>query len=367
MSDALYLPLGSPYQIVTLGGGTFALNGVTDAVEFVLQAAAAATITRLGFRVGTRTGTPPTYRISLQGVNASGNPDGTIKGGGTPASATFTPPASTAWNNTWQWVTLDNAYTCARGEYLAVVIDYSSGTIDGSNNITFATHCDSTSVSSLFPFAIQNDAGVRTRRTGQPYFGYGSVSKAYGNVYLSGSNITINSAGTDEVAAKFTLPADWGDTFQVLGAHVLCAPISAGKTISMTLYEGGGAADTTVLQSVDWDTDFTSAAGTGILTLYFDEATLSTLTFGNTYRLSFGTPDASGQLISVVSVSSAADWDASALGQQFARSLRSGGNWTDSAVSRVLCNLILADWTKPAGAGARLVGPGALVSPGGIA
>lgn len=365
MSDALYLPLGSPYQIVTLGGGTFALNGTTDAVEFIFQAVAAATITRLGFRVGTRTGTPPTYRISLQGVNASGNPDGTIKGGGTPASATFTPPASTAWNNSWQWVTLDNAYTCARGEYLAIVIDYSSGTIDGSNNITFATHCDSTSVFALFPFAIQNDAGVRTRRTGQPYFGYGSASKAYGNVYRSGGNNSISSAG--EVAAKFTLPADWGDTFQVLGAHVLCAPISAGKTISMTLYEGGGAANTTVMQSVDWDTDFTSTTATGILTLYFDEATLSTLTFGSAYRLSFRTSDANIQLISAVTVNSAADWDASALGRQFSLSTRSGGNWTDNALNRLLVNLILADWTKPAGAGARLVGPSALVSLGGIA
>src|SRR5262245_6559267 len=120
------LPINCLYEYGFLNGGfgTLALNQSTDTMEFIWDSYDnGLVISRLGFRYGTRTGTPPTYRISLQGVDGSGLPDGTIKGGGSPASATFTPPADTSWNSTWQWINLSNTYTTAnRGEKLATVI-----------------------------------------------------------------------------------------------------------------------------------------------------------------------------------------------------------------------------------------------------
>src|SRR5262245_2059365 len=98
----------------------FTLNANNDQVEFVFQVREAVTITRLGFRQGTVTGTSPEFKISLQGVDTSGNPDGTIKGGGSPAEDLFTPAGGA--NSTWLWKTLDNSYAAAAGEFLASVI-----------------------------------------------------------------------------------------------------------------------------------------------------------------------------------------------------------------------------------------------------
>src|SRR5438105_4685448 len=107
MADAKYLLINPGYQVGSSYVPTsFALDQTTDQIEYIFQAAEAITITRLGFRYGTRTGTPPTYQVSLQGVDGTGVPDGTVKGGGSPASATFTPPADATWDATWRWVTL---------------------------------------------------------------------------------------------------------------------------------------------------------------------------------------------------------------------------------------------------------------------
>jgi hypothetical protein len=134
-----------PFDIANGGGSVsftnFTINssaGTADIVVWCFQADTTDAITDLGFRYGARTGTPPTYRISLQGASTSGiGPDGTVLGGGSPASQTFTPPADTSINGLWQWKTLANSYTPTRGQFLCSVIEYSSGTIDGSNNSSF--------------------------------------------------------------------------------------------------------------------------------------------------------------------------------------------------------------------------------------
>ncbi len=117
MADAKQMLLGAPAPVRTaLSFSNFSLNQNTDQLEFVFQAPEAITITKLGYRYGVRTGTCPTYIHSLQGVGTDGNPDGAVKGGGSPASKTFTPPADTTFNGLFKYNTLDNAYTCARGE-----------------------------------------------------------------------------------------------------------------------------------------------------------------------------------------------------------------------------------------------------------
>ena len=120
----------------------------------------------------------------------------------------------------------------------------------------------------------------------------------------------------------------------------------------MKLYSGGDVGDTTVLQDVTWDSDWSSATSSAdTWTIYFDESSLSTLTFGNTYRIALSTPDASNQTLQGFSVSAVADLDAFPLGQQFTLSTRAGGNWTDTATTRNFMEIILDDITKPSGGG----------------
>jgi hypothetical protein len=352
MADAQALTLGFPdYMLgLTPAFNVFAVAASTSAQEWIFQAKEAATLTRLGVRLGTITGTTPTYQISLQGVDSSGNPDGTVKGGGSPASVSFS-PSGLGWSaSTWHWLTLDNSYVCTRGEYLAVVVSYVSGTVDGSNNATFTS--DMTTISSGFfgfPYAIQNTAGTRARRSAIPIFGYGSAGTAYGfPLQTINTHLYNSSSAPNEYAAKVTLPSGWSQTGKLRGVRFNCLPVAAG-TLTPTLYDGGAAANVTVLQSVAHDSDAASAASMRALNILFTNSTLSTLVFGNSYRVGF-VPGAANITLVSLDVAAAADWDAWPMGQNMSYSTRtSAGNWTDTTTRRLLCNLVMDDLTQSSG------------------
>ena len=361
MADALQISLGAPCAIYAKGINAafvnFTLNASTDAAEYIFQTPEAITITKLGFRYGLRTGTPPTFKISLQGVSVAGTPDGTIKGGASPASATFTPPADTTWDGTWQWITLANTYGTTRGEFLSIVIAYDSGTIDGTNNSSFTTHATHLTHNGGFlkGYSIQNDAGVRTIQIDQPIFGYQSSTTAYGFPLKAINNTTFNSASTpDEYALRFLLPAGWGSTFQVGGVRWRGNPAGANDVV-IVLYSG-----TTVLQNVSFDRDF-DAAPFGVDRVreyYFDEATLSTLNFGTEYRVGLQPSGAGGSstLVTLV-MAAAADAAAHNGGTSFYLSTRTdAGAWTDVSTERPLMEIIIKDWTGGSARGGRIIG-----------
>src|ERR1044072_4831794 len=158
----------APFYLRDVGIASFVLDQNTDQLEFIFQAEESATITRLGLRLGTDTATTPTYQISLQGVTNAGIPDGTIKGATNSAKKTFD-SASLGWaDGSWNWLTLDETYTVSRGEFLAIVISYNSGTIDGTHNASFTYCVDNNSIMmSGFPYVITNNNGSRSR-IGQP-------------------------------------------------------------------------------------------------------------------------------------------------------------------------------------------------------
>lgn len=351
----------------------FTLNQTTDALEFVLQTEDNVTITKLGIRVGTITGTTPTYRVSIQGLDASGNPDGTVKGGASPASATFSPSGLGWSNNTWHWVTLSNSYASGAGEFIAIVIDYSSGTVDGSNNASFSQHI-SPGISYGLPYSIQNDAGSRTRSASSIAVAYASSTTAYGFPILTTVATVFNSGtGTaDEYGIKFSLPAAWGDTYQILGVRFEANPVAAGSTV-IGLYGGtdataanstGATTETTSFQTVTLDHDHFQAAGARYAIAYFDESTLTTLYYGATYRISIQPQNTNNITIYGITVDAASDLDAYPLGQNCSGTRRlDAGNWTDLGTTRYGIELILADITEPAAGGGSgpLVGPGRLI------
>lgn len=345
VADFKSYPLGGP-----VGGGmgvtavqtAFTLDQTTDAMEWIFPADEAVALTRLGFRYGVRTGTPPTYKASLQGVDAAGNPDGTIKGGGSPAAVTFTPPASAAWDGTFQSVTLANSYTPANpGEMLAMVIAYDSGTVDASNKSSFSNRCDG-GVYGL-PYAIENNAGTRARAGGLPIFAYGSATKWYGHPL---QNVTVtplfNSGSTpDEYAAKFTLPTTFVATYTLKGIRLMGqSPVAAGS-MKVNLYDA-----TTVIATATLDQDyFQSSGGTREMTFLFQDVTRPTLTAGNTYRIGFQPQGAQNIGVNRMQVANAAEWDAWPGGQDWAVSTRTdAGAWTDVLTDRIICDLLIANW-----------------------
>jgi hypothetical protein len=331
----------------------FTLNQAADAAEFVFQVppgAASYTITRLGFRQGTATGTAPAYRVSIQGVNASGNPDGTIKNAGN-AFFDYTPTAGN--NNTWQWVTLGATYAASPGELLAMVITYAgAGTIDGSNNGAFAVTAGGDFTPGV-PYAIQNDNGSRTRQLSSTLFGWGTASKAYGKPVSA--VVASNVGNTNERALKFNIPPTWWSTYKVMGC-LFQGTMTAAGSLTVTLYDTDG---TSILQDISWDTDQDQqTAAARFRRILFNEASLATLNAGSAYRLAIK-QDSGNLVVNAITCASADDLEAWPGGSIATYSTQAGGGgWSDDAASRPLIGLILADITAPAAGGGGLIHPG---------
>lgn len=345
MADLARLLLGAPQAGLFVGVAGFsnlALDASTDKIGAVFQAPEAATITHVGFRYGTRTGTPPTYKIGLQGVTTGGLPDGTYLGGGSPASATFTPPADATWNGTWQWIALDNSLAVTRGQVLTLVVEYSSGTVDGSNNGTFTYILTKTVMSERTgsPYAVTNTGSWGKETVGQPAFGFKSASKTYGNPWEDATTTALGTNG-HRAALRFALPAGSGDTFKVAGLRAtLDGPASADWKFG--LWDAAG----TMIQDVTIDADF-AAVLTGVArnyTVFFDEASLTALNFGTAYYVGVERTTVSCGLYSV-DVDSSAELTGVYGGSEFYLATWNGSAWTAVQTKRPTLELILDDAT----------------------
>ena len=354
-------------QAITFGTGLIDNSG--DKHAFVFQVPEDATITHLWTNVSTVT-SPPTCKISLQGVDASGLPDGTVKGGGSPASVTFTPAAGVTWH------ALANSYAAVRGEILAIVIEYDSGTVGPSNTATFlVTTATLTQRLGVPYYASKNDAGSygKTATLG-PLFGYKTASKSFGRPFKTAS-LAKSTSTTVEYAQRFSLDAGYGATKKLVGIRYWGGNASTGtQTTWITLYSG-----TDVLQQIGLDGDYAASAGATSREheVYFDETNLTALDFGTEYRV--GIIASTATSIQALDVQDDGDMSAFPFGTQMYASTRTlgaavtaasgppsgGAAWTDSPKERLYLDLILEDWTEPSGGsggGIRLAGHGGLAA-----
>lgn len=315
----------------------------------------------LGFTVSATIGTPPTYRASIQTVDASGNPTGTVVGGGTPCSQTFTPPGPTAWNNTHQKVDVGsgNAFTPSAGTLYALVIEYSSGTIDASNMMTLVA--GQGQLGARFGFVhyrTSTDGGStwskQSSGAGIPPFSYaGDTSRTYGIPYATFftsqfSSNTAAASGGDERGGKFTLAPGESGTYEIAGAEFLGRMGAAGGTFDITLYEG-----TTVRAYLTIDTDaFQGVADYQVFSFFFDTPYVAS--FGTAYILAIKSNN-TGQNIAVfgIEVSASADRAAFGFGLNGQWVFREdAGAWDESNTTRVPCIWpIVNDITATGGGG----------------
>lgn len=363
MADSLLIAWGSPSPVAALGSApsfaTTALDAANDALEFIVQAREAVTISRVGFLYGQTAGTPPTYRVSLQGVAADGTPDGTVLGGDKPASATFTPPPNASWDGAWKWIELANPYAVAGGDLFAIVIDHSAGAVDASNRgsirggVLLLTHS-----AAGFPYYNVVNSGSRTRQIAPPVFGYGSAAKAYG-CPLQSTALTEydNLSEPDEMALAFRWPESTTGTYQVAGFRARVKTPAAGKSVVVSLYQGGAGEQPKLLQRMTWNSDVVraSAASDCLLEGIFNEATLATLRPGFEYRLAFapagGTPGSRANFaLRTLTCAAPGDWAAWSGGTNCWLSTRTdGGIWDDDKASRPLVELLVTDMTAASG------------------
>jgi hypothetical protein len=243
-----FFPLVAGYP--TSGAGAFnttSINANTVRVGWGFQVPpdVRTAITKILFRYGARTGTPPTYRGSLQALDASGHPDGTVLGGGSPASATFTPPADTTWNGLVQVLTLANGYLPTPGQFLGIAIEHSSGSVDASNFSSFTRNNDSWSNASRlgFPCAKAYSGGSWTNSTGSfPLYGFGTQDGRYWGFLQQTALTTTLGTNGNRAALRFIAPAGSCESYSFSGLRLAMTGAAAGNTFSAGIWDQAGNA-----------------------------------------------------------------------------------------------------------------------------
>ena len=349
--NALWPTVNSnPY---TVANGTLNLSASNSAMEYIFQALSTEPITHVGFYCAAIVGTTPNYKASIQGVNTAGTasafPNGTIKGGVSPASKVINPSALGWTAGTFKWVALDNAYTPAVGELLSYVLTYDSGTIDAANYLRTGDAISNLLFGQSLPRGISNSAGTRTHRTtGVCSGGWRTESGRYGCGGLVALLASGSASLTSEQAIKFTVPSSISSTRLVA---INLNPAFGDPSSNWTLkgYAGGNVTDTTAAWT-DTIPRYVSPFNGGIV---FYLASPWTLTGGSTYRVSLSS---SGQTLVYADVTEVEDWGTLDTASPWSTagicySTRSGGNWTDTLTRRPQMNLWF-DNTTYAGGGA---------------
>ena len=354
------IPYNPPYctgGTTTLTGTSVYLDAEAEKEGYVFRMPKAMTITHLGVRFVSYTGTPPTYRISVQGVSAAdGNPDGTIKGAGN-CYATFTPPGDASWNNTFQWFALGTSYSAAQGELLSVVMDWSAGTIDASNRSQILEYWSGQMDDvSLTPYAT-NYVSSWTKRNMTCSFGIkdaASPTYVYGRPNCTTTNGTALATNGHRAALKFTLPSWFCSSAKICGLRILMLGEGAGGSAKFGLWSASG-----VLQDITLDADCLVNPGSTyqLVEAYFDESPLATLTAGTTYYLGIERV-AAGTTLYEHRVTTASDLKAFPMGDGWILSTYNGSAWSDVTTTRPYIVPIFSDITAPTGGSGLIVHPG---------
>ena len=346
--------LGFPYghiRVATASVTNTLIDASGERVAWVFQipndCGATLTITTLLFRYGARTGTPPVYRISLQAIGGDGFPDGTVLGGGSPASATFTPPADTTWNGTVQAITLDNSYAAAPGELIAIVIDYSSGTISGSHNSSFTVGSsgdwtDAVRPNFPYPSSYNGSAWAFISAT-NPYYGFRTATKSYGFPQLNIATTTLGTNG-HRACLKYTHPASAGGPYQIAGFDFVGqTPASGANTWKFAMWNAAGTA---LVTGATLDSDYGCFPGNSgrLMRVWFTDATLPTLLPGVPYYLGIERTNASC-ILNHVTMASAQDIGTCGGDPGICLATWDGSSWTDTTTARPDVQPIFASQT----------------------
>lgn len=349
MASALDLMLRAAPMVSPGTGGfsTFAIDDAAERAAVVFLADDANAITHVGFRTGAITGTPPTYRFSIQGVDtATGFPDGTVKGGGSPASMT----SSSFTANTWYWLALDNSYTPTLGEPLAFVVDYSTGTINASNRIFTAHYTNTDSFLNIsardgLPYALTYSSSAWTKQTQAPIFGIRTASTRYGNPSLTLAQTSNVTTSGHRAVMKFRVPSGGLiSAYTVKEMKAFFAPPASGSDFTVGIWNAAG----TALQSDTAYTDVVRALGTQNFHNYVFSSP-ATLDAGTWYYAGI---QAAGSIISLYHQIVDGTSDKLAYNQiEAGGATWNGSAWTDQDTWLPAIELTLGDITAAGGGG----------------
>lgn len=356
MSTALMFP---PYEVLglgTIGFGTITLNATTNDFGVVFQMPEAATITTIGWRQGTLTGTPGTLRVGLQGVSATtGANDGTYLGGSTNYVD------YTGWsagnNNLFVTHTLPTSVSLTQGQLVCLFLKPQAvGTWNASNNVTVTSNTTDYRKGLNRPYHIQN--GAPSADFQQKVFLLRSSTKTYGSPIETFVTPTLtNTSNPDEVGLAFTLGSSLFSTYQVAGVRFInnIASAGSGNTFNVVLYN-----NTTALQTVSFDTDQATRFASNGYEVYFTDTTLATLNTGTEYILGQKATSAGTTSCRPLYLTAPTNGDLTAFTNQTIRyaERQTTGSWSFTNNTRLPAVSLIIKSTAFTGSGGMIVHPG---------
>lgn len=259
--------------------GTQTLNATTNDFGIVFQMPEAATITTIGWRQGTLTGTPGTLRVGLQGVSTTtGLQNGTYIGGATNYVDYNSWAAGN--NNTFITHTLPSSVSLTQGQLVCLYLKPQAvGTWNGTNQVTVTQNLNDIRNGICRPYSIVN--GAISSSFQDEVFLVRSSTKTYGNPVQSINTASLTTAtNPDEVGLAFTIGSTYFSTYQVAGVRIVNGINASNAAGNIVLYN-----NTTALQTLSVDTDQVYRFGANSYEMYFTDSTLATLNTGTEYIL----------------------------------------------------------------------------------
>lgn len=330
------------------GPTTQVLDSVGDKIGTVLTAPdGSQPITHIDVYVTAIAGTSPTYRVVLEGYNATGGiPDGTDLGGGSPTLVTFQ-PVSTGLHH----LALTNGFTPNAGDHLAAVLEYDSGTIDGSNNATFVRSTTGSNLPS-HPYCVSDTSGSWVKVADHnpaiaPVYNDGLIVPNC-EIIIATSTGSYNSSSTpDEIGVRW-IPNKTGTC---IGAWLVGRRNSAAANWDCILYDSASVE----LVNVSFDGEAVASIGSNRQINVFWEGI--SVTAGSTYYLVAKPTTTSSILVNEQTFANAAH-RASYNGAALMKTEQTdGGGFTETDTEMRSIGPILSDIAAGAGGGL-LVHPG---------
>ena len=255
-------------------------------------------------------------RVSLQGVDASGQNNGTILGATNNAYVTYAHTVSTGWKSS----NFGEVATVTKGQLLAAVVDIPSFT--ASDSVTIRRHQVS---SNGFPYGI-SDTGTK-QTANYPAMavhyttGYEPLNpQVRGVLTLTNLSYNLNTGTADEWGLAFTLPI--AARLRRVGGLIGAA---AGADHEIILYDSGGSVVSTI--TVDGD----HAGATGVNRVSREFSADIDLSEGQLYRIMVRPTTTNNVILGYEEYSSLDLMDTSPGGQDFYMTsrLNQGGSWTN--------------------------------------
>jgi hypothetical protein len=251
------IPSTSPEPSASIASAQTQTIATGERLALVQQLAQSGTYTKIAVYLGAISGcTACVLRASLQTVDASGNPSGSYYGGSNYGEVTS--PTQNAWNE----ITFGTAVTGAKGDYIAIVIEYG------------ATAATSITVQVAPTSGLRLSSSVYTKYTAGAWtaaasrLGYGSSFLLYSTKWVSAPggwsmprlSYTLSSASNAFAGNKITLP------FAVSVTGVFCSGSGpVGVTSVAELYVGVNTAEGQAVATASFDSDATYAGGNYLL------------------------------------------------------------------------------------------------------